>query len=128
MWVAIGLAALVAAGGISFACIRLAGLLARAQTTLDNVDAQLAGAQAPLTKTLTHVSGVAQSVDDIVAKVDRIANAAEKAAGAVAKTADAAQAAVSPTIANLVGVVAGVSRGARTFFRSHGRNGAQGDG
>jgi uncharacterized protein YoxC len=127
MWLAIGVASLIAAIGIAFVCYRLGAVLGHAQTTLGKLDTQLDGAQGPLTKTLEHVSGVAQSVDDLVAKVDRIATSAEKAAGAVAKTADAAQAAVSPTIANLVGVVAGVSQGAKTFFRSRGRNGSQAD-
>ena len=125
MWIAIGIAALGAATGIGFACFRLAAVLGHLDKTLSKADVQLDGARAPLDKTLASVSGVAASVDSLVAKVDRIATIAESAAGAVAKTADAAQAAVSPTIANLVGVVAGVSQGAKTFFRSRRRNGAQ---
>lgn len=125
MWIAFGIASLAAAGGIAFACIRIGLTLKRLETTLDVVDRQLAGAEEPLTKTLAHVSGVAESIDDIVAKLDHVADAASAAAGAVAKTADAAQAAVTPTIANLVSVVTGVSEGAKTFFRSRGRNGSQ---
>ena len=128
MWIAIGVASLAAAAGIAFACIRLGLALRRLQRTLDGVDVQLAAAQQPLTKTLEHVSGIASSVDGLAAKVDQVATAATVAAGAVAKTADAAQAAVSPTIANIVSVVAGVSEGAKTFFRSRGRNGSQNDG
>ena len=128
LWLAIGLAALAAAAGIAFACFRLGALFTRVQTTLDKIDAQLDGVQAPLAKTLVHVSGVAESIDDIAGKVDRVTAAAEKAADAVARTADAAQAAVSPTIANLVGVVAGVSQGAKAFFRSRGHNGSREDG
>src|SRR4029077_4233039 len=125
MWIAIGIAALAAAGGIAYACVRLGGTLHRLETTLDGVDRPLAGGETAPTKTLVHVSGVAESIEDIVAKLDQVANAATAAAGAVAKTADAAQAAVTPTIANLVSVVAGVSEGAKTFFRSRGRNGSQ---
>ena len=125
LWIALSVASLAAAGGIAYACIRLGLTLRRLETTLDGVDRQLAGAQEPLQKTLTHVSGVAESIEDIVAKLDKVANAATAAAGAVAKTADAAQAAVTPTLANLVSVVAGVSQGAKTFFRSRGRNGSQ---
>ena len=124
MWIAIGIASLAAAGGIAFACVRLAAVLAHVDTTLSKADVQLDGAREPLDKTLGSVAGVAASVDSLVAKIDRIATVAETAAGAVAKTADAAQAAVSPTIANLIGVVAGVSQGAKTFFRSRRRNGA----
>ena len=125
MWIAIGIASLAAAGGIAFACLRLGGVLGHLDATLSKADTQLDGAREPLTNTLASVSGVASSVDSLVAKIDRIATAAERAAGAVAKTADAAQSAVSPTIANLVGVVAGVSQGAKTFFRTRRRNGAQ---
>lgn len=125
MWIAFGVASLAAAGGIAFACVRLGLILRRLETTLDGVDRQLAGAEQPLQKTLTHVSGVAESIEDIVGKIDRVADAATAAAGAVAKSADAAQAAVTPVIASLVSVVAGVSQGAKTFFRSRGRNGSQ---
>jgi len=128
MWIAIGVASLAAAGGIAFACVRIGLTLRRLETTLDGVDRQLADAEQPLTKTLAHMSGVAASIEDLVAKVDKVANAAAVAAVAVAKTADAAQAAVTPTLANLVSVVAGVSQGAKTFFRSRGRNGAQDEG
>jgi methyl-accepting chemotaxis protein len=106
-------------------CIRLAHFIGKAERTLEAVDKQLAEAEEPLNKSLSHFSGVAESVDDLVAKVNRIADSAEKAAGAVAKTADAAQAAVTPAVANLVGVVIGVSQGAKQFFRSRGRNGSQ---
>lgn len=125
MWIAIGIASLATAAGIAFACFRLAGVLAHVDATLSKADTQLDGAREPLTNTLSSVSGVAANVDRLVAKIDRIATAAESAATTVAKTADAAQAAVSPTIANLVGVVAGVSQGAKTFFRTRRRNGAQ---
>lgn len=124
-WILFGIASLAAAGGIAFACIRFGLTLRRLEKTLDGVDRQLADAEQPLTKTLVHVSGAAESIEDIVAKLDQVANAASAAAGAVAKTADAAQAAVTPTIANLVSVVAGVSEGAKKFFRSRGRNGSQ---
>jgi uncharacterized protein YoxC len=124
MWAAIGLASLVVAASIAYLCVRLGRTLGRVDDTLVKVDRQLDGAEAPLLKTLGHVGGVADSVDALVAKVNRIANVAEHAAETVAKTADAAQAAVTPAVANLAGIVAGVSQGAKTFFRSRGRNGA----
>jgi len=123
MWLAIGVASLAAAAGIVLVCIRLAALLADTRRSLGRATAALDAAEAPLAKTLAHVSGVAENVDGIVSKVNHVADAAEKAAGTLARTADAAQAAVTPTVANLVGVVAGVSQGAKAFFRSRGRNG-----
>jgi uncharacterized protein YoxC len=124
MWAAIGLASLTVAAAIAYLCARLGRTLGRVDETLVKVDRQLDGAEAPLLKTLDHVGGVADSVDALVAKVNRIAGIAEHAAEAVAKTADAAQAAVTPAVANLAGIVAGVSQGAKAFFRSRGRNGA----
>jgi uncharacterized protein YoxC len=125
MWLAIGLASLLAAIGIVIACARLAALLGHANETLRKLDRQLDEADPPLVKTLTHVSGVAESIDAVAARANRIAEGVEKAASAVAKTADAAQAAVTPTVANIVGIAVGVSQGAKTFFRSRGRDGFQ---
>lgn len=125
LWIAIGLASLAVAAGLVAVCVRLARLLGRADETLGKVERQLDNLDAPVAKTLGHVSGVAADVEAIVGKINHIADAAEKAAVAVAKTADAAQAAVTPTVANLVGVVVGVSQGAKAFFRSRGRNGSQ---
>jgi uncharacterized protein YoxC len=125
LWLAIGLASIAVAAGVVIVSIRLAALLGRAEKTLKKVEQQLDRADVPVTKTLNHVSSVAENVDGIVAKANHVADLAEKAAGAVAKTADAAQAAVTPTVANLVGVVVGVSQGAKAFFRSRSRNGPQ---
>ena len=122
-WIAIGVASLIVAAGILIACLRLAAVLGHADRSLDGVDKQLASAEPSLAKTLEHVSGVAKSLDGILGRVEHVMRAAEKTVGAVAKSADAAQAAASPTIANLVAVVAGVSEGARTFFRARGQNG-----
>jgi uncharacterized protein YoxC len=124
MWLAIGLACIVVAAALLLVCIQLAKLLARAQGTLDRIDRQLDSAQTPLAKTLDHVGNIAASIDDIAAKADRTVDSAEKVVGAVARAAESAQAAVTPTVANLVGIVAGVSRGAAAFFRSRGRNGS----
>jgi uncharacterized protein YoxC len=127
MWLAFGAAAIVAAAAIAFVCIRLGKLLASADESVTKINRQLDEAREPLGKTLGHVSGLAQHVDGIVAKADHVADAADKAATAVAAAAESTQAAMSPTLASLVGIVAGVSQGARTFFRTRGRNGASDD-
>lgn len=123
MWLAIGVASLVLAGGVAYLCARLATTLRGVDTTLAKIDRQLDGAEAPLRRTLEHVGGLAGSADTIAVKVGRIAGIVEHAAESMAKTADAAQAAVTPAMANIAGIVAGVSQGAKTFFRSRG-NGA----
>jgi len=124
MWMAIGIASLGVAAGIVFVCIRLGGTLSRVDESLVRAGRRLDDVEPAIAKTLAHVGGVADSVDELVAKVNRIASVAEHAADTVAKTADAAQAAVTPAVANLAGIVAGVSQGAKAFFRSRGGNGA----
>jgi methyl-accepting chemotaxis protein len=127
MWIAIGVACLVVAGGLVPVFVALARLFTRADGTLAKVERQLDEAKAPLSKTLHHVSGIAGSIDDIASRIDHTAEAADRTASAVARAAESAQAAVTPTLANLVGIVAGVSQGAKAFFRSRGRNGSQAD-
>jgi uncharacterized protein YoxC len=127
MWLAIGVASLGIAGGVVFLCVKLGRTLERVDVTLTKVDRQLDGAELPLLKTLDHIGGVADSLDELAAKINRVGAAAERAAEAVADTAGAAQAAVTPTVANLAGIVAGVAQGAKAFFRSRADNGSRPD-
>lgn len=124
MWLALGLAALIAAGGIAYLCVRVGRLVDQTQPTIERVDRLLDGLQAPVTQTLEHVNGVAGNVDMMVGRVDRLTESLEKGASGLAKAADKAQSAVSPTVANVVGLVAGISQGAQQFFRSRRGNGA----
>jgi hypothetical protein len=121
MWLAIGISCLAVAGGLLFALVKLGGLIDRAAGTLNKVDAELTTLVIPVNKTLTHVSGVAANAEKLSGRVERVAGLAESSAAALAKTADAAQAAVSPTVATIAGVVAGVAQGAKTFFGAHRR-------
>ncbi|HLJ83286.1 MAG TPA: hypothetical protein VKT51_03790 [Candidatus Eremiobacteraceae bacterium] len=121
MWLAIGLSSLAVAGGLLFALLKLGGLIDRASATLDKVDGELTTLIVPVTKTLTHVSGIAGNAEKVSSRVERAAGLVESSAAALAKTADVAQAAVSPTVATIAGVVAGVTQGAKTFFGGHRR-------
>jgi len=123
MWLAFGAAALIVAISLAFVFARLARVLSRTDETMGKVEQLLDSMQVPATRTLDHVSGVAGNIDAMVGRIDKLTQTLEQAAAGVAKAADAAQTAVSPTVANVVGVVAGISKGAQTFFRSR-QNGA----
>jgi len=123
MWLAIGIACLMVALGVGFVCWRLSQVLVRADGTLGKVERQLDSIQRPIAETVEHVGGVAANVDAMVGRVSRITEAAEKAADAIAKSADAAQSKISPALLSFVGVLAGVSEGAKSFFRPRGGNG-----
>lgn len=121
MWLAIGLSSLAVAGGLLFALLKLGGLIDRATATLNKVDGELTTLIVPVSKTLAHVSGIAGNAEKVSSRVEHVAGLVESSAAALARTADAAQAAVSPTVATIAGVVAGVTQGAKTFFGGHRR-------
>jgi uncharacterized protein YoxC len=125
MWLALGVAALIIAIALAFISARLGKVLDRTQDTLGKVEHLLDQLEAPITTTLDHVGGVAGNVDSMVTRVNHVTELLERATLGIAKAADAAQAAVSPAVANVVGVVAGVSRGAQAFFRSRHGNGSE---
>ncbi|MBV8459540.1 MAG: hypothetical protein JOZ50_03270 [Candidatus Eremiobacteraeota bacterium] len=127
MWLALGIAALITAGGLAYLCIRVGIFVDKRQSTMERVERLLDGLQAPVTQTLEHVNGVAGNVDAMVGRVDRVTQSIEKGASGLAKAADKAQSAVSPTVANVVGLVAGISQGAQQFFRTRRGNGASTD-
>jgi methyl-accepting chemotaxis protein len=123
MWIALGASALIVAIGLAFALFRLGGVFGRTDDTLGKVEQLLDSLQAPTTRTLDSVSGVAGNIDAMVGRIDRLTQTLEQAASGIAKAADKAQTAVSPAVANVVGMVAGISKGAQSFFRSR-HNGA----
>jgi len=124
MWLAFGIAALVVAIGLGFLFVRIARFIDQREQTMNQVEKLLDGLQAPVTQTLDHVSGVAGNLDAMVARVDRLTQTLEKGATGIAKAADKAQSAVSPTVASVVGIVAGISQGAQQFFRTRRGNGS----
>jgi uncharacterized protein YoxC len=126
MWLAIGAAALIVAISLAFVFARLAALLGRSDETLGKVERMLDSIQPSTVKTLDQVSGVASNVNSMVGRIDKLTQALESAANALAKAAEKAQTAVSPTVANVLGVVAGISKGAQAFFRAR-HNGPSGE-
>jgi len=125
-WLALGVACLIVAVAVAFVCARLGKVLDRSVATLDKIEQQLDLAQAPVTDMLTHLGGVSGNVDSMVGRVNRVTEVAETAARAVGKTAEAAQHALTPTVVNVAGIVAGVAQGAKSFFRSRRRGGIDG--
>ncbi|MDQ6766726.1 MAG: DUF948 domain-containing protein [Candidatus Eremiobacteraeota bacterium] len=124
MWLAFGAAALIVAISLGYLCLRTGKVLDRTQESLGRVDDLLDGLQVPVTQTLQHVGGVAGTVDSMVSRIDRLTQSLEKGATGIAKAADVAQSAVSPTVANVVGIIAGITQGAQQFFRHRRPNGA----
>jgi uncharacterized protein YoxC len=127
MWLALGAAALIVAIALAYLFVRAAKVLDKTQETMDRVDHVLDGLQAPVIDTLAHVGGVAGNIDEMVGRIDRLTRVLEKGATGIARAAETAQSAVSPTVANVVGIVAGISQGAQRFFRSRRGNGASTD-
>jgi uncharacterized protein YoxC len=127
MWLALGAAALIVAIALAYLFVRAAKVLDKTQETMDRVDHVLDGLQGPVVDTLAHVGGVAGNIDEMVGRIDRLTRALEKGATGIARAAETAQSAVSPTVANVVGIVAGISQGAQRFFRTRRGNGASAD-
>jgi uncharacterized protein YoxC len=127
LWLALGIAALIVAIALAYLFVRLAKFVDQGEDTMQRVERLLDGLQTPVTQTLDHVSGVAGNVDSMVGRIDRVTQSLEKGAEGIAKAADKAQSAVSPTVANVVGIVAGISQGAQQFFRTRRGNGASQD-
>lgn len=123
MWLAIGLASLIIAGALAFALVRFAAVLGRADEALGKAEEKLDKLEPQLTQALGHVGGIAANVDTMVGRVNKITEVAEKTVGIVSKTADAAQQSITPAVVRFVGVLAGVSEGARAFFGSRQKNG-----
>lgn len=101
LYIGVGLGVLLIGSGILIVCLRLAGFIERATTSLEEVDRQIAAIAPPLVRTLGHVGGIADTADATLARLGTAVGTIESLAGGVAKTADLAQNAVNPAVANL---------------------------
>ncbi len=113
-----GIAALWGAGA-------LAKTLARVNVTLDEVDAQLHAVGKPVTETLAHVGGIADTADQTLAKLTSVVATLEDVAGQVSQTASLTKEALSPAIVNVGATITGVSAGLRRLVM--GKNNPPGD-
>ncbi len=121
--VGVGLGVLLAGIGVFIAMRALAATLVRVNVTLDQVDGQMISLGRPLTDTLTHVGGIADTADTTIARVSRVVGSIESVAGSAATTAKLAQNAISPSLVNVGATLAGISAGLRRLVRGRGSDG-----
>ena len=115
LYVGVGLGVLLMGAGALLVCIRLASLITRATTSLEEVDRQIAALAPPLVATLNHVSGIADTADSTLARLGTAVSTLETVAGSVAKTASVAQGAVNPAVLNLGATLTTLSARLRRF-------------
>jgi uncharacterized protein YoxC len=113
--VAAGLGVLLIGIGILVVCNAIAGTLKRVNTTLDEVDRQVAALSAPVTETLSHLGGIADTADSTIARLGALVGTLETVAAGVAKTSVLASDAVNPAIIHVGATLTGVTAGIRRF-------------
>jgi uncharacterized protein YoxC len=124
--VAAGLGVLLIGIGILVVCSAIAGTLRRVNTTLDEVDRQVAALSAPVAATLGHVGGIADTADTTIARLGAVVGTLETVANGVVKTSGLANDAVSPAIINLGATLTGLTAGLRSFVNGTTRRSSNG--
>ncbi len=119
--VAAGLGVLLIGIGVFVVCSAIAGTLKRLNTTLDEVDRQVAALSAPVAETLGHVGGIADTADATIARLGAVVGTLEIVASGVAKTSVLANDAVSPAIVNVGATLTGLSAGLRSLVNGNGQ-------
>ena len=113
--VLIGLGVLLMGFGVFVMCSALAKTFARLNTTLDEVDRQIALISVPVVETLSHVGGIADTADATVARLGAVVGTLEGVAGGVGNTAKLASDAVAPALINVGATLTGITAGLRRF-------------
>ena len=116
-----GLGVLLIGIGILVVCSAIAGTLKRLNTTLDEVDRQVAALSAPVAETLAHVGGIADTADATIARLSAVVGSLETVASGVVKTSGLANDAVSPAIINVGVTLTGLTAGLRSFVNGKNR-------
>jgi len=106
--------------GIFLAMLALSRTLQRVNKTLDGVDEQVAALGKPVSETLTHVGGIADTADQTIARLSGVVNSLEQVAGSLARTTKLTQDAVAPAIVNVGATIGGISAGLRRLVRGDG--------
>lgn len=119
--VAGGVGAFLAGLGIFIAMASLARTLRRLDKTLDGVDEQVAALGKPLSETLAHVGGIADTADQTIARLSGVVGSLEQVAGSAAQSAKLTQDALSPAIVNIGATLGGISAGLRRLVRGNGK-------
>ena len=118
--VAGGIGAFLAGLGIFVAMFALSRTLQRVNKTLDGVDEQVAALGKPVSETLAHVGGIADTADQTIARLSGVVNSLEQVAGSLARTTKLTQDAVAPAIVNVGATIGGISAGLRRLVRGDG--------
>lgn len=121
--VAGGIAAFLVGLGIFVAMSALARTLRRLDKTLDGIDDQVAALGKPVSETLSHVNGIADTADQTIARLSGVASALENVAGSLSQTAKLTSEALSPAIVNVGATLGGISAGLRRLVRGDGKSG-----
>lgn len=122
-----GLGVLLIGIGVLVVCSAIAGTLRRVNTTLDEVDRQVAALSAPVAETLGHVGGIADTADSTIARLGAVVGTLETVANGVVKTSGLANDAVSPAIINVGATLTGLTAGIRRFVNGSGEHAASVD-
>lgn len=115
--VAGGVAAFLVGAGFFWAMMALARTLRRLDKTLDGIDEQVAALGKPVSETLAHVGGIADTADQTLARLSGVVSALEQTAGSLSHTAKLTGEALSPAIVNVGATLGGISAGLRRLVR-----------
>lgn len=109
----VGLGVFLIGLGSLIVCSALSRTLGRLNETLDEVDRQLASVSEPITRTLGHIDGIANTADVAIARLQGVVGQLETVASGAGKITNLAVEAVSPAIVNVGATLAGISVGIR---------------
>ncbi|HXF34605.1 MAG TPA: hypothetical protein VN603_08540 [Candidatus Acidoferrales bacterium] len=109
----VGLGVFLIGLGSLIVCSALSRTLGRLNETLDEVDRQLASVSEPVTRTLGHIDGIANTADVTIARLQGVVGQLETVASGAGKVTSLAVEAVSPAIVNMGATLAGISVGIR---------------
>lgn len=119
--VGVGVGVLLAGLGVFVAMVALARTLRRVDKTLDGIDEQVAALGKPVSETLAHVGGIADTADQTIARLSGIVSSLEQVAGSAAQSVKLTQDALSPAIINVGATLGGISAGLRRLVRGNGK-------
>jgi uncharacterized protein YoxC len=119
--VGVGVGVFLAGVAFFIAMLALARSLRRLDKTLDGIDEQVAALGKPVSETLAHVGGIADTADQTIARLSGVVNSLEQIAGSVAQSAKLTQDALSPAIVNVGATLGGISAGLRRLVRGNGK-------
>ncbi|MHB8146554.1 MAG: hypothetical protein ACYDGM_04740 [Vulcanimicrobiaceae bacterium] len=111
--VGVGVGVFLLGVGTFVAMLKLAKTLGRVNVTLDEVDRQIAGIGKPIGEALEHVGGIADTADRSLTRLSGVVGSLENVAASLSQTANLTRDALSPAIVNMGAAVTGVTAGLR---------------